>query len=123
MTHLSNYVGIDDGQMIVSGGLGFAIKFAEALGPKLVGEEVDVVVSGIRDGLFFHDEIRGRAVRVTMNKSAGCGRMYLGESRDFEFETKIPKDAMSPHDWQSDELSEAVDRAVKFFRSGPERAA
>jgi len=53
-----------------------------------------------------------------MNSTAGCGRLYLGKSRDFDFETKIPKDTLSPHDWEDNELAAVVERAVKFFRSG-----
>lgn len=118
MTHLSEYVDVDGGPFYVSGGLGFGIKFAEELGPKLQGLDVDVMVTGIRDGLFFHDDVRGRGVRITMNGTAGCGRMYFGNTRDFEFETKVPRDNLSPYDWEDSELSVAVDRAVKFFRTG-----
>ena len=104
--------------MYVSRGLGFGIKFAEALGPRLADEKVEVIVSGIRDGMFFHDDIGGRAVRVTTNSTAGCGRLYLGNSSDFDFETKAPKDKLVPHDWEVDELESAVDRALQFFRHG-----
>lgn len=104
--------------MIVSGGLGYAIKFAEALGPELRGRDVDVTVSGIRDGLYFHDEIRGRAIRITMNKTAGCGRMYIGSSGDFEFETKSPKATLSPHDWEDGEITAIVEKSLVFLTTG-----
>ena len=118
MANLSDYVGNESGPMIVSGGLGHAITFAEALGPKLQGLDVDVMISGIRDGLFFHDEVRGRAIRITMNKTAGCGRMYSGDSRDFEYETKNPKETLSPSDWEVGDLDEVVEKAVAFFVAG-----
>lgn len=118
MTHPLGFVDQEIGPMIVSGGLAYAIKFAEALGPALLGRDVDIMISGIRDGLFFHDEIRGRAIRVTMNKTGGCGRMYVGDSSDFEYDTRTPKETLTPYDWEDRELPAMVGKAVTFFATG-----
>ncbi|WP_334043643.1 hypothetical protein [Burkholderia ambifaria] len=118
MTNFSDYAGRENGPMIVSGGLSYAIRFAEALGPELRGHDVDVMVSGIRDGLYFYDDVRDRAVRITMNSTAGCGRMYIGKSGDFEYETKVPQEALDPRDWEVSELAAVVKEAAAFLVAG-----
>jgi hypothetical protein len=118
MKSLSAYIGDEDGPLLVEGGLAYAIAFAEALGPQLQGRDVSVTISGIRQGLFFHDEIRGRAIRVSVNRTAGCGRMYAGKSSDFEYDTKHPAETLVPFDWDDDEISLAIQKAVSFFVHG-----
>lgn len=102
-------------------GLGIALLFAEALIPRLQGTEAHVAISGWgtigSSGLFFHDEIQGRAVRVSANLSAGCGRMFLGKSEDFEFPSREPKDHLTDRaiDFELSELDTVIDSAIRWL--------
>ncbi len=106
----------------VSGGLGWALQFAELLIPKLQGSIAHVSISGwttdVATGLLFHDEIRGLCVPVGPNVAAGCGRFFWGKSSDFEFPYRIPKDSIVNSnfcDFDRAGIEAAVSQAVEFF--------
>jgi hypothetical protein len=115
MMNLSETLLEHRGPMTLSGGLASAIKFAEVLDSALDGLTLDLVVSGVRDGLFFYDHVRDRGVFVTMNNITSCGRIYLGLSRDFDFETKAPNEWLRARDWQNNEIETVVNDAVRFL--------
>jgi hypothetical protein len=115
MTKLSVTLLGHHGPMTLSGGLGFAIKFAEKLGSAHDGLTLDLDVSGVRDELFFDDNVRDRGVFVTTNNMTSSGRIYLGLSRDLNFETNSPKEWLRARDWQNNELETVVSDVVRFL--------
>jgi hypothetical protein len=106
----------------LEGGLQWALIFTDALTPRMVGTKAHITVSAWSStqtsGLFLHDEVRSKAVRVGRNTSAGCGRLIWGSSDDFAFPSRDPKDSIfdtNVLDFDVDELADAVAFACEFF--------
>ena len=106
----------------LEGGLKWALIFTDALTSRMVGTNAHITISAWSSpqtsGLFLHDEARGKAVRVGRNTTAGCGRLIWGNSEDFAFPSRDPKDSIvdtNVLDFDSDELADAVAFTRKFF--------
>lgn len=115
-------------EVCVYDGMCWALNFVEALIPQLKGTGISVSISGWNStkstGLFLHDELQGKCIRVGSNASAGCGRMYWGHSHDFEFPSREPKEQLDD-DWMMDfvegEMAQAVSQCLQFLT--PKKAA
>lgn len=118
---ITSYTG-HERSIIIEGGLAHALRFSEALATAVIAERLqDITISAIpgdqTSGLFFHDDINGVGVRVTMNSSNGRGSMFMGVCRDdFDYPHRFPRDGLVPFEWDEEDLPRAVARAVEFFK-------
>jgi hypothetical protein len=69
-------------------------------------------------GLYFNDEITGRAAKVMSHPSTGEPMVYVGERTDFDFETKMARDNFEPTVFEATEMRAMARDVAGYFESG-----
>ena len=110
-------------------GLRWAMLVTDALSSMLRGTQAYVNISAWgswqASGLFLHDEVQGKAVRLGCNASTGSGRLFWGNSLDFEFPSRDPKPSIAEsnmRNFDETELAATVDFIYEFFTNTSQRA-
>lgn len=101
-----------------SAGLRNGLLFANELIPVL-DSEFGVAISAFNNpkdsGLFFHNEVAGRAAKVMSHPVAGCVMLYVGLSEDFEFPSRLAKEHLKPVCFEESEIPKYAKALAPHF--------
>lgn len=103
-----------------SAGLVYSMQFADALLahplPRWFG------ISAFRNmkdsGLYFYDEISGRAAKIQSHPTCGEPIIYLGTRNDFDFETKMARDGFEPCGYDVTNAADVAREVAAYFMTG-----
>lgn len=114
--YLKNYDNVEESEkspICISLGLGISLAlleeiFEEAHRRKIDPNKTHLTVSSILgttqdacSGLYISNELTLRGARLTRNGLAGCGRVYLGNSKTIPYPERIPKEGLvDPRDYE-----------------------
>lgn len=123
--NVSRYIDLDEGRISIECGLGYSLRLIEELSvavEKLDNPSWSLSVEGLSgdgtSGLYVQDQVRGHAIRMTSNRTAGCGRIYFGKWDDFDYPSHLPIEGLlSPIDWEFHEIQAVVQQLMDFLMS------
>lgn len=115
----------DDSPITISLGLDISLSLLNEIFNKIENYETEnsfLSVSSILgtnddpcSGLYISNQMNLKGVRMTRNGVAGCGRLYFGDLETIPYPERIPKESISPVDYEYEEISEIAEKIINYL--------